>query len=105
MGVAAALGAAAIGMGAYQSYQQNKQLKEAQKQQEAAVRAQEEALTRKGPEAVSVTDNSQTQEINRLNRLRAGLLGNIKAGSTGLLTRANTASTALGGVGSKTTLG
>ena len=105
MGLAAGIAAVGLGLGLWQGHEQKKQLDEAQRQQEAAVRAQEESLKRKGPDAISMSDNSQTQEINRLNRLRAGMLGNIKTGSTGLLTRANTASTALGGAGNKTTLG
>ena len=85
------LALASIASSAYSAKKTSDEQKKARRAQEEATLKQEEALKAKGPEAQDVSETGT--DAARLRRLRAGILGNIKAG--GLGSSALTAGTAL----------
>ena len=81
----------------YSAYQQHEQAKDAERQQKAALAAQEAEALKKGPEATAVDEEDTGIAEARKRLLRRGFLGTLNTGMTGLGTQAQTAGTGLKG--------
>lgn len=88
-----------VGAGAstYSSVEGKKEAKRQAKTQEEALRKKEEESTKKGPEAVALSEEDAQMEEARKRLMRRGLASTLKTGATGLGTVASTADTGLKG--------
>ena len=88
------------GASTYSSVEANKSAKKQQREQEKALKLQEEEALKKGPEATAISEEDTDVAEARKRLLRKGFLSTLKTGETGLGTSAAT-----GGTGLKGTLG
>ena len=88
------------GASTYSSVEANKSAKKQQREQEKALKLQEEEASKKGPEATAVSEEDTDVAEARKRLLRKGFLSTLKTGEAGLGTAAAT-----GGTGLKGTLG
>lgn len=95
----AVLASAVIGAGssAYSAHKQSQQMKKAEREQEKALRLQEEEALKKGPQATALNEEDTDIEDARKRLLRRGFYGTLNTGMTGLGTQAETAGTGLKG--------
>lgn len=96
--------AASIGMGAKNAHDQRKAAKEAQKVQEQAEARQKAVLEAKGHEAVKSVD-TQAADAERKRRSAVANNTNVFTSRQGALGAPVTASTSLGTMGTRTTMG
>ena len=88
------------GASTYSSVEANKSAKKQQREQEKALKLQEEEALKKGPEATAISEEDTDVAEARKRLLRKGFLATLKTGESGLGTAAAT-----GGTGLKGTLG
>ena len=88
------------GASTYSSVEANKSAKKQQREQEKALKLQEEEALKKGPEATAISEEDTDVAEARKRLLRKGFLSTLKTGEAGLGTAAAT-----GGTGLKGTLG
>ena len=88
------------GASTYSSVEANQSAKKQQREQEKALKLQEEEALKKGPEATAISEEDTDVAEARKRLLRKGFLATLKTGEAGLGTAAAT-----GGTGLKGTLG